>query len=179
MSLTAPRLRDISQETDQEQRRRIAEMEKDVATLDELQCMSSVSASTEYLSPDVILTAQYDTTLVKLTNAEIQIEELKMQLDDALGAEDLLVQLTERNLMLSEVSPHVLLLCASGFKCSPPLQKIEEMRITIEDLEALKELSDELEENHVETEKALQEDLGKHSRRSMQNEYFHGVYDPV
>ncbi|EMD32620.1 hypothetical protein CERSUDRAFT_161581 [Gelatoporia subvermispora B] len=114
------RLRDISQETDQEQRRRISEMEKDVTTLDELQ-------------------SQYDTTLVKLANAEIQIEELKMQLDDALGAEDLLVQLTERNLMLSE--------------------KIEEMRITIEDLEALKELSDELEENHVETEKALQDDL--------------------
>ncbi|OCH92962.1 dynactin [Obba rivulosa] len=114
------RLRDISQETDQEQRRRIAEMEKDVTTLDELQ-------------------SQYDTTLVKLTNAEIQIEELKMQIDDALGAEDLLVQLTERNLMLSE--------------------KIEEMRITIEDLEALKELSDELEENHVEAEKALQDDL--------------------
>ena len=40
------------------------------------------------------------------------------------------------------------------------LQKIEEMRITIEDLEALKELSDEMEENHLETEKALQEDLG-------------------
>ena len=39
-------------------------------------------------------------------------------------------------------------------------QKIEEMRITIEDLEALKELNDELEENHVETEKALQEDIG-------------------
>lgn len=35
------------------------------------------------------------------------------------------------------------------------------MRITIEDLEALKELSDELEENHVETEKQLHEDLGK------------------
>ena len=33
------------------------------------------------------------------------------------------------------------------------------MRITIEDLEALKELNDELEENHVETEKALQDDL--------------------
>ena len=33
------------------------------------------------------------------------------------------------------------------------------MRITIEDLEALKELNDELEENHVETEKALQEDI--------------------
>ncbi len=34
------------------------------------------------------------------------------------------------------------------------------MRITIEDLEALKELSDELEENHVETEKQLYEDIG-------------------
>jgi dynactin 1 len=34
------------------------------------------------------------------------------------------------------------------------------MRITIEDLESLKELSDELEENHMETEKQLHEDLG-------------------
>lgn len=34
------------------------------------------------------------------------------------------------------------------------------MRITIEDLEALKELSDELEENHVETEKQLHSDIG-------------------
>ena len=34
------------------------------------------------------------------------------------------------------------------------------MRITIEDLEALKELNDELEENHVETEKTLQEEIG-------------------
>ena len=50
------------------------------------------------------------------------------------------MQLTERNLMLGE--------------------KIEEMRITIEDLEALKELNDELEENHMETEKSLQEDIG-------------------
>ncbi|OSX67214.1 hypothetical protein POSPLADRAFT_1130701 [Postia placenta MAD-698-R-SB12] len=114
------RLRDISQETEQEQRRRIAEMEKDVTNLDELQ-------------------AQYEEALYKLTNAEIQVEELKAQLDDALGAEEMLVQLTERNLMLGE--------------------KIEEMRITIEDLEALKELNDELEENHMETEKTMQEDL--------------------
>jgi dynactin 1 len=37
------------------------------------------------------------------------------------------------------------------------------MRITIEDLEALKELSDELEENHVETEKALYDDIGTYT----------------
>jgi dynactin 1 len=35
------------------------------------------------------------------------------------------------------------------------------MRITIEDLESLKELNDELEESHVETEKALQEEIGQ------------------
>ena len=36
-------------------------------------------------------------------NKEGKIEELKVQLDDALGAEEMLVQLTERNLVLGEV----------------------------------------------------------------------------
>lgn len=35
------------------------------------------------------------------------------------------------------------------------------MRQTIEDLEALKELNDELEENHVESEKQLSGEIGK------------------
>ncbi|KAG6857289.1 hypothetical protein H0H87_006482 [Tephrocybe sp. NHM501043] len=123
------KLRDMTQETDQDQRRRISEMEKDIIGVDELQ-------------------SQYEATLIKLTNAEIQVEDLKLQLDDALGAEEMLVQLTERNLMLGE--------------------KIEEMRITIEDLEALKELSDELEENHVETEKQLHEDLNQKETQNHQ-----------
>jgi hypothetical protein len=49
------------------------------------------------------ITAQYESTLIKLSNAETQIEDIKLQLDDAMGAEDLLVQLTERNLQLGEV----------------------------------------------------------------------------
>lgn len=36
------------------------------------------------------------------------------------------------------------------------------MRIAVEDLEALKELNDELEENHIETEKQLQEEIGQY-----------------
>ncbi|KAG9313881.1 dynein associated protein-domain-containing protein [Chiua virens] len=128
------RLRDMSQQTEQEQRRHIAEMEKDITSIDDLQ-------------------GQYETTLIKLSNAETQIEDLKAQLDDALGAEEMLVQLTERNLMLGE--------------------KIEEMRITIEDLEALKELNDELEENHIETEKALQEEID--SRDSQIREHLQRV----
>ncbi|THH30239.1 hypothetical protein EUX98_g3963 [Antrodiella citrinella] len=77
--------------------------------------------------------------ITSVDGLQVQIDDLKMQLDDALGAEEMLVQLTERNLMLGE--------------------KIEEMRITIEDLEALKELNDELEENHLETEKMMQDDI--------------------
>jgi dynactin 1 len=42
------------------------------------------------------------------------------------------------------------------------------MRITIEDLEALKEMNDELEEGHVETEKQLQAELGGFDASSTQ-----------
>jgi dynactin 1 len=101
------------------------------------------------------LAAQFDSALIKLSNAEVQIEDLKLQLDDAMGAEEMLVQLTERNLMLGEVRMFPLY---DGPDADAP-QKIEEMRITIEDLEALKELNDELEENHVDTERALQAEL--------------------
>jgi dynactin 1 len=116
------RLRDLSHETEQEQRKRITEMEKDVMSVDDL-------------------STQLESTLIKLVNADTQIEDLKLQLDDALGAEEMVMQLTERNLMLGE--------------------KIEEMRITIEDLEALKELGEELEENHVETERAMQDEINE------------------
>ncbi|KAL5476515.1 hypothetical protein ACEPAI_3372 [Sanghuangporus weigelae] len=114
------RLRDQYRETEQEQRHRVAELERELQGLEEM-------------------TSQYDATLAKLSNAENQLDELKAHLDDALGAEEMLEQLTERNLVLGE--------------------KIAEMTITIEDLEALKELNDELEENHVETEKQLHEEI--------------------
>ncbi|KAF8610746.1 hypothetical protein BDV93DRAFT_517841 [Ceratobasidium sp. AG-I] len=114
------KLRDLSHETDVEQKRKIAELERELSGVDDLQ-------------------TSFDETLTKLMNADAQIEDLKVQLDDALGAEEMLVQLTDRNLMLSE--------------------KIEEMRVSIEDLEALKELNDEIEENHVEAERAMQEEI--------------------
>jgi hypothetical protein len=34
------------------------------------------------------------------------------------------------------------------------------MRILVEDLESLKEINDELEENHIETEKQMQSEIG-------------------
>jgi dynactin 1 len=48
------------------------------------------------------LAAEFDATLQRLVNADVQIDSLKQQLDDAMGAEDMLVQLTERNLLLGE-----------------------------------------------------------------------------
>ncbi|POV99993.1 hypothetical protein PSTT_13431 [Puccinia striiformis] len=101
------RMRDLSQEAEQNSRRRITDLEQELDLSAELQ--------------------------------ESQVEDLKEQLDASMGVEDMLEQLTERNLTLNE--------------------KIEDMKMIIEDLEALKELADELEENHLETEKQMQEEI--------------------
>ncbi|KAI5478786.1 dynactin [Pseudohyphozyma bogoriensis] len=114
------RLRDLTSETEHEHKQRIADLEKELDLTADLQ-------------------AEFENNLVELDRAEVQIEDLKIQLDDALGAEDMLEQLTERNLTLSE--------------------KNEELEAAVEDLEALQELSNELEENHVETEKQMQEEI--------------------
>ena len=71
----------MTQESEQEQRRQISEMEKDVTGIDNLQ-------------------SSYDEIVIKLSNAEI--EDLKLQLDDALATEDILVRLAQRNLVLGE-----------------------------------------------------------------------------
>jgi len=75
----------------------------------------------------------------QLAQSEVLIEDLKQQLDAALSAEDLLEELTERNLSLNE--------------------RIDEMKTTIEDLEALRELNDEIEENHLATEREFREEV--------------------
>ena len=66
--------------------------------------VSGLIVITGFTSFSIHAIAQYESTLIKFANAEVQIEDLKVQLDDALGAEEMLVQLTERNLMLGEVT---------------------------------------------------------------------------
>ncbi|TIA80575.1 hypothetical protein E3P92_00578 [Wallemia ichthyophaga] len=73
----------------------------------------------------------------KLQDSELYIDDLKQQLDDSLASADVVEHLTDSNLSLNE--------------------QVESMRTTIEELEALKELSDELEESHNDTEKQMQE----------------------
>ncbi|MBW0486792.1 hypothetical protein O181_026507 [Austropuccinia psidii MF-1] len=77
------RMRDLSHESEQASRKRIADLEQELD-----------------LSAD--LQGEYDVLLNQLEVAENQVEELKQQLDAAMGAEDMLEQLTERNLNLNE-----------------------------------------------------------------------------
>jgi dynactin 1 len=83
-ALTCVRLRDVSTEAEREHKTKISELERELTSQEEL-------------------TSQLELAEAKLANAEAQVEDLKLQLDDALGAEDMLEQLTDRNLQLSEV----------------------------------------------------------------------------
>lgn len=114
------RLRDITQAQEEELKDQVAGLEEE---LKELGAVKENCA-----------TAQE-----KLEQTESAVEDLRQQLDTALGAEDMIEDLTERNMSMSE--------------------QIEELKAVIDDLENLKELNDELEVNHVQNERELQEEL--------------------
>ncbi|KAI0878592.1 dynactin [Hypoxylon argillaceum] len=114
------RLRDITQEQDEENKAQIKSLEKD---LEEFEAIKE----------------QYQIAKEKLLESELRAEDLRQQLDDNLGAENMIEQLSYEKLQQSE--------------------QIQELKAVIEDLEALKEINDELEVNHVQNEKEMQEEL--------------------
>ena len=132
------RLRDLTQQQEEELRDQIKSLEED------LQDLSQVKE-------------QHDLAKEKLSQSEAAVEDLRQQLDNALGAEDMIEDLTERNMSQAE--------------------QIEELKAVIEDLENLKEINDELEINHVQNEKEMQEELDfkdsvitEQARRAVQQE---------
>ena len=114
------RLRDVTQEREVDLQKQIDELEGDTQEL------------TKIKEENVLSTE-------KLEQSNSVAKELRQQLESALGAEDMIEELTEKNMTLSE--------------------KMEELRMTIDELENLKELNDELEVNHIENEKQLQDEL--------------------
>ncbi|KAH9239765.1 hypothetical protein K456DRAFT_1824215 [Colletotrichum gloeosporioides 23] len=114
------RLRDLTQQQEEELKDQIKTLESD------LQDYTAVQE-------------QFEAAKEKLAQSEAAVEDLRQQLDTALGAEDMIEDLTERNMSMSE--------------------QIEELKAVIEDLENLKEINDELEINHVQNEKEMQEEL--------------------
>lgn len=113
-------LRDAKQQQEADLKGHIAELEQDVQALNKIK-------------------DEHTHTNEKLSQSESTIVELREQLDTALGAEEMIEELTEKNMTLTE--------------------KMDESRQIIEDLENLKELNDELEVNHTETEKQLQDEI--------------------
>ena len=114
------RLRDVTQQQEMDLKDHIKEMEED-------------------LEDYAAIKSQYETTKEKLLASENNFEDLKQQLETALGAEEMIEELADKNMRYQE--------------------EINELHAAIEDLEALKEINDELEYNHVETEKQLQEEI--------------------
>ncbi|KAG6022900.1 hypothetical protein E4U41_002135 [Claviceps citrina] len=132
------RLRDLTQAQEEELRDQIAGLEEEVKEFGKTR-------------------QAYASAKEKLAQSEAAVDDLRQQLDTALGAEDMIEDLTERNMSMSE--------------------QLEELRAVIEDLESLKEISDELEANHVQNEKEMQEELdfkdnviAEQARRAAQQE---------
>ncbi|KAI1427583.1 dynactin [Xylaria sp. FL1777] len=114
------RLRDLTQEQDEENKAQIKSLEKDVEEFEAIK-------------------EQYQIAKEKLLESELRAEDLRQQLDDNLGAENMIEQLSYEKLQQYE--------------------QIQELKAVIEDLEALKEINDELEVNHVQNEREMQEEL--------------------
>ncbi|KAI0137127.1 dynactin [Xylariales sp. AK1849] len=114
------RLRDMAQEQSEESNSQIKLLQHDLSEFDAIK-------------------EQYEMAKEKLLQTESRVEDLMEQLDNALGAEDIIEKLSEENGVQSE--------------------QITELHAAIKDLEELREINDELEVNHVQNEKELQEAL--------------------
>ncbi|KAF4126408.1 dynactin 1 [Geosmithia morbida] len=112
---------------------------RDLTQESEAELKDQISGLEEDLKEFNTLKEQHTSTQEKLTQSETVVEDLRQQLDNALGAEDIIEDLSERNMSLSE--------------------QVKELQAVIDDLESLKEINDELEANHVQNEKELQEEL--------------------
>lgn len=110
---------------------------RDITHEQEAQLRDEIKSLEEDVEEFGSLKTQYDDAKTRLLSSEADVEDLRQQLEAAEGAGDLVEQLTERNLALGE--------------------QLEHLRNENDDLAALKELNDELEINHVEHEKQLQE----------------------
>ncbi|KAK9387486.1 dynein associated protein-domain-containing protein [Lipomyces mesembrius] len=114
------RLRDQTAADEAESRAEIKRLQRDLETYTQLQ-------------------SKYEMAITQLRQTEEIADNLRQQLDIAFGADQILDELTVKNLALSE--------------------QIEEMRITIQDLETLKEINDEIEANHLEAAKQMREEI--------------------
>lgn len=114
------RLRDITQAQETALKNEISELERDLKKLQGIE-------------------GQYGEALERCKRSDEAVENMKQQVDAATAAEDMLEELTDKNLALEA--------------------QMESLRVSIEELEDLKMLNDELEQTHVDAERQLQEEI--------------------
>lgn len=85
------------------------------------------------------LKPEHENLKEKLLRSEADIDDLRQQLEVASEAEGMIEDLTERNTRLDST--------------------VDDLKAAIEDLENLRDINDELEVNHIDTEKQLQDEL--------------------
>lgn len=112
---------------------------RDITQAHEEELKDQITSLEEDLKELSTVKDDYSKAQEKIEQTETAVEDLRQQLDNALGAEDMIEDLTERNMSMSE--------------------QVEELKAVIDDLENLKEINDELEANHVQNERELQEEL--------------------
>ncbi|CCU82920.1 dynactin ro-3/DYNACTIN [Blumeria hordei DH14] len=112
---------------------------RDMTEQKESELRSEIKSLLEDLKGFTTIKEKYQSIKKKLSLTETVVEDLKQQLDTAIGAEDMIEELTEKNMGMKE--------------------ELDELRATITDFETLKEISDEVETNHVEIEKEMQAEI--------------------
>ncbi|PKS12204.1 hypothetical protein jhhlp_001503 [Lomentospora prolificans] len=129
----------IAKERENERLREALVRFRDITREKEAELLDQNAALEEDLKDFAVTKEQLGACKEKLAKSDDIIEDLRGQLENALGAEDLIEDLTHRNMSLGE--------------------EVNELKAVIDELETLKELNDELEANHVQNEKEMQEEL--------------------
>ncbi|KAK3371555.1 dynein associated protein-domain-containing protein [Lasiosphaeria ovina] len=112
---------------------------RDLAQSQEEELRSQIKGLEEDVGDFEALKEQHAAALEKLERAEATVEDFREQLNNASSAEDMIETLGDRVMNQDE--------------------EISELKAVIDDLESLKEISDELEINHIQNAKEMQEEL--------------------
>ncbi|KAK5136854.1 hypothetical protein LTR08_001776 [Meristemomyces frigidus] len=112
---------------------------RDITQDKEAELREQVASMEDQVKEVDAVKSQYAETKEALLRSEADTGDLRQELEVALESDDMIEELTDRNGRLED--------------------QLAQLRTTIEELEDLRELNDELEVNHTEQEKQLQEEI--------------------
>ncbi|GMM38865.1 hypothetical protein DASC09_062040 [Saccharomycopsis crataegensis] len=112
---------------------------REVSNSKEFELTSQIELLTNQLESSEDYKQKYETVSRELERAQLLIVDLKYQLDSLLESADLIESLTEKNDNLTEANTR--------------------LKQTVEELEDLRDLANDLEDAHIQTEKELKNDI--------------------